>query len=41
MPAYTCILTNDEVIATLAYIKSSWPANVLKMQKQITLSQQR
>ncbi|RKF07695.1 hypothetical protein DEM25_008030 [Oceaniradius stylonematis] len=28
MPAYEDILTDDEIIAILSYIKSTWPADV-------------
>lgn len=40
MPAYRDMLTDEEIVAVLAYIKSSWPAKVLKVQKEITLQQQ-
>lgn len=37
MPAYGDILTDEEIVAVLAYIKSSWPLKVLESQKEITL----
>jgi len=37
MPAYGSILTDEQIVAVLAYIKSSWPAKVLQAQKEITL----
>jgi len=39
MPAYGTILTDEEIIAVLAYIKSSWPSKVLQAQKEVTLQQ--
>lgn len=41
MPAYREILSDEEIIAVLAYIKSSWPPKVLEMQKEVTLQQQK
>ncbi|MCK9513505.1 MAG: cytochrome c [Pigmentiphaga sp.] len=40
MPAYRDLLTDDEIIAVLAYIKSSWPPEVLEAQKNVTAQQQ-
>ncbi|WP_397474987.1 c-type cytochrome [Pusillimonas sp.] len=40
MPAYRDILTDEETIAVLAYIKSSWPPKVLEAQKEVTLRTQ-
>lgn len=37
MPAYNAILSDDEIIAVLAYIKSAWPPKVLQAQKEVTL----
>src|SRR5690554_2719900 len=37
MPAYREILTDEEIISVLAYIKSSWPPKVLEAQKEMTL----
>lgn len=39
MPAYRDILTDDEIISVLAYIKSTWPPKVLEAQKEVTLQQ--
>lgn len=39
MPAYGTIMTDEEIIAVLAYIKSSWPSQVLQAQKEVTLQQ--
>ena len=41
MPAYREILTDEEIIAVLAYIKSSWPPKVLEAQKEVTLQQRK
>jgi len=41
MPAYRDQLNDEEIIAVLAYIKSSWPSKVLEMQKEVTLQQQK
>jgi len=40
MPAYRDILSDQEIIAVLAYIKSSWPAKVLQAQKEVSLQRQ-
>lgn len=40
MPAYDQLLSDDEIRAALAYIKSSWPQQALARQKEITLRQQ-
>ncbi|MYN13074.1 c-type cytochrome [Pusillimonas sp. TS35] len=37
MPAYAGILSDDEIIAVLAYIKGTWPPAVLQAQKEVTL----
>jgi mono/diheme cytochrome c family protein len=37
MPAYDGVLSDDEIIAIIAYIKSTWPPGVLKAQKEATL----
>ncbi|GAA0234016.1 cytochrome c [Castellaniella ginsengisoli] len=37
MPAYAGILTDEEIVAVLAYIKSDWPPKVLQAQKEVTL----
>ncbi len=36
MPAYEDILTDAEIAAVLAYIKSTWPPNVQKRQRRLT-----
>lgn len=41
MPAYGSVLSDDDIVAVLAYIKSSWPPKVLEMQKEMTLQQQK
>lgn len=41
MPAYREILTDEEIISVLAYIKSSWPPKVLAVQKEVTLQQRK
>lgn len=35
MPAYAGILSDDEIMAILAYIKSHWPADVLALQHEV------
>lgn len=40
MPAYRTILSDQEIIAVLAYIKSNWPPKVLEAQKDVTLQRQ-
>jgi len=37
MPAYGKTLSDDDIVAVLAYIKSMWPAEALEMQKNVTL----
>lgn len=39
MPAYKDVLSDDDIIAVLAYIKSSWPSEALAAQKEITMRQ--
>lgn len=39
MPAYDKILADADIIAVLAYIKSTWPREVRKAQKEVTLEQ--
>lgn len=36
MPAYGTILTDEEMRASLAYIKSTWPEKAQKVQQQLT-----
>lgn len=40
MPAYRDILSDHEIVAVIAYIKSSWPAKVLEAQKEVSLQRQ-
>jgi mono/diheme cytochrome c family protein len=40
MPAYGAILSDEEIIDVLTYIKSSWPPQILKAQKEVTLQPQ-
>ena len=37
MPAYAGILTDEKIVAVIAYIKSTWPPKVLQAQKEVTL----
>lgn len=37
MPAYGKTLSDEDIVAVLAYIKSKWPAEALEMQKNVTL----
>ena len=39
MPAYAGVLTDHDINAVLAYIKSSWPEEALAAQKKITVQQ--
>lgn len=39
MPAFGKVLSDEEIVAVLAYIKSSWPAEALEMQKAMTMQQ--
>lgn len=41
MPAYGEVLTDEEIVAVITYIKSSWPSKVLQAQKEATLQYQR
>lgn len=38
MPAYAGILTDEEIIAVLAYIKSTWPKEILALQQEVNES---
>lgn len=40
MPAYGKLLTDHDILAVLAYIKSSWSKQALTAQKEITLQPQ-
>jgi len=37
MPGYAKSLSDEDIAAVLAYIKHSWPADVLELQKSVTL----
>lgn len=37
MPAYAQVLSDADIAAVLAYIKSSWPPEALAMQKELSL----
>lgn len=37
MPAYAGLLSDEEITAVLAYIKSHWPAELLELQRKVTL----
>lgn len=39
MPAYVGILSDADIVAVMAYIKSTWPDEVRAMQEQITREQ--
>ncbi|TAN28274.1 MAG: cytochrome c [Castellaniella sp.] len=41
MPAFGSTLSDDQIVAVLAYIKSTWPSDALRMQKEVTEQQQR
>jgi S-disulfanyl-L-cysteine oxidoreductase SoxD len=41
MPAYEQVLTDAEILAVLAYIKSRWPAGALNAQREVTLQSER
>jgi mono/diheme cytochrome c family protein len=41
MPAYAQVLSDDDIAAVLAYIKSTWPAEILEMQKDVSLQRDR
>jgi mono/diheme cytochrome c family protein len=38
MPAYGKILSERDIVAVLAYIKSTWPKRALEAQKRVTLN---
>lgn len=40
MPAYAGILSDAEIIAVLAYIKSRWPKEILELQKEVNRNHQ-
>ena len=39
MPVFGGVLSDDEIWAVLAYIKSSWPSDIRKAQRELTLEQ--
>jgi mono/diheme cytochrome c family protein len=39
MPAYSQLLSDADIVAVLAYIKSTWPPEILALQKEVTLQQ--
>lgn len=41
MPAYKNLLSDNEIKAVLAYIKSTWPHDVIQAQKEVTLQSDR
>jgi len=41
MPAYAKTLSDENTVAVLAYIKSTWPKEVRAQQKEMTLNQAR
>ena len=41
MSAFAGALSDEEIWAVLAYIKSSWPKEIIKMQRDLTLQQSR
>ncbi|TAM88409.1 MAG: cytochrome c [Candidimonas sp.] len=41
MPAFGGTLTDEQIIAVLAYIKNTWPPDVARMQKEVTEQQGR
>jgi mono/diheme cytochrome c family protein len=40
MPAFEDILTDEEIVAVLTYIKSTWPEDVQTVQQQATLREE-
>lgn len=40
MPAFGGVLSREQVVSVLAYIKSSWPPEILRLQKEVTLEHQ-
>jgi mono/diheme cytochrome c family protein len=40
MPAFEDILTDDEIVAVLTYIKSTWPEDVQTMQQEATIREE-
>ena len=40
MPAFTEILSDDEITAVLTYIKSTWPEDIQQTQWEATLREE-
>jgi mono/diheme cytochrome c family protein len=40
MPGFGQTLSDADIVAVLAYIKSTWPADILELQKSVTLQRQ-
>jgi mono/diheme cytochrome c family protein len=40
MPAFGAVLSDEDITAVIAYIKSTWPLKVLDAQKEVTLQRQ-
>lgn len=36
MPAYKDVMPESDIVAVLAYIKSTWPADIAKLQKEVS-----
>jgi S-disulfanyl-L-cysteine oxidoreductase SoxD len=36
MPAYANVLSDEDIVTVLAYIKSRWPVQALKAQEEVT-----
>lgn len=41
MPAYDKVLSDEDITAVLAYIKSTWPPEILELQKNVSLQRER
>lgn len=41
MPAFARLLSDEEIWAVLAYIKASWPAEIRRAQREMTLNHDR
>jgi mono/diheme cytochrome c family protein len=39
MPAFGSVLTDEQIVAVLAYIKSTWPSDVQRLQRKATEQQ--
>jgi mono/diheme cytochrome c family protein len=40
MPAFGDVLSNEEIAAVIAYIKSTWPADIQRLQEEVNQQQQ-